>query len=133
VDRYVLPRKFRLRNNLLESTAAETFSVEHIYPQDSTNWRTELRLWAVSPSFMDNRLHTLGNLGIVPKRLNSQLSNLSFHEKTEICKSPISRFPKLKVNEYWIRDSQHKWLPEDIDRRAEQLLNHALIYWSFSN
>jgi len=122
-----------LRNNLLESTAAETFSVEHIYPQDSTNWRTELRLWAVSPSFMDNRLHTLGNLGIVPKRLNSQLSNLSFHEKTEICKSPISRFPKLKVNEYWIRDSQHKWLPEDIDRRAEQLLNHALIHWSFSS
>ena len=29
-----------LRNNLLESTAAETFSVEHIYPQDSTNWHT---------------------------------------------------------------------------------------------
>jgi len=118
-----------MRNNLLESTATETFSIEHIYPQDASNWRTDLRLWAVSPNFMDNRVHTLGNLGIIPKRLNSQLSNGSFHEKTEICKSPQSRFPKLKVNEYWIRDAQTKWLPEDIDRRAEQLLSHALKYW----
>jgi hypothetical protein len=119
-----------LRNNLLESTSTEAFSIEHIYPQDPANWRTELRLWAVGSSFMDNRLHTLGNLGVIPKRLNSQLSNLSFHDKTEICRSPISRFPKLKVNEYWVRDSQKKWLPEDIDRRAEQLLNHALKHWS---
>jgi hypothetical protein len=118
-----------MRNNLLESTSTEAFSIEHIYPQDSSNWRTELRLWSVSPNFMDNRVHTLGNLGIIPKRLNSELSNRSFHEKTAICKSPNSRFPKLKVNEYWIRDSQTKWLPEDIDRRAEQLLSHALKHW----
>jgi uncharacterized protein with ParB-like and HNH nuclease domain len=118
-----------LRTNLLESTATEAFSIEHIYPQEPENWRTELRLWAVGQSFMDNRLHTIGNLGVIPKRLNSQLSNLSFHEKTEICRSPQSRFPKLKVNEYWIRDTQKKWLPEDIDRRAEQLINHALKYW----
>ena len=119
-----------MRNNLLESTATEAFSIEHIYPQEPSNWRTELRLWAVSQSFMDNRVHTLGNLGIIPKRLNSELSNRSFHEKTEICRSPQSRFPKLKVNEYWIRDSQTKWLPEDIDRRAEQLLTHALKHWT---
>jgi len=118
-----------LRNNLLESTATEAFSIEHIYPQEASNWRTELRSWAVSPNFMDNRVHTLGNLGIIPKRLNSELSNRSFHEKTLICKSPQSRFPKLKVNEYWIRDAQTKWLPEDIDRRAEQLLIDALKYW----
>jgi hypothetical protein len=79
---------------------------------------------------MDNRLHTLGNLGVIPRRLNSQLSNLSFHDKTEICRSSISRFPKLKVNEYWIRDSQKKWLPDDIDRRADQLLTHALKHWT---
>lgn len=119
----------QLRTNLLESTSTEAFSIEHIYPQDPENWRTELRLWAVSASFMDNRLHTLGNLGVIPRRLNSQLSNLSFHEKTEICRSPQARFPKLKVNEYWTRDIQKKWLPEDIDRRAEQLLNHALKHW----
>lgn len=119
-----------MRNNLLESTSSEIFSIEHIYPQDPVNWRTELRLWAVSQSFMDNRVHTLGNLGVIPKRLNSELSNLSFHEKTQICRSPQSRFPKLKVNEYWVRESQTKWLPEDIDRRAEQLLQHALRHWS---
>jgi hypothetical protein len=118
-----------MRNNLLESTATEAFSIEHIYPQEPSNWRTELRLWAVSQNFMDNRVHTLGNLGIIPKRLNSELSNKSFHEKTAICRSPQSRFPKLKVNEYWIRDTQTKWLPEDIDKRADQLLTHALKYW----
>jgi hypothetical protein len=120
-----------MRNNLLESTATEAFSIEHIYPQDSSNWRTEIRLWAVSQGFMDNRVHTLGNLGVIPKRLNSELSNRSFHEKTEICRSPQSRFPKLKVNEYWIRETQTKWLPEDIDRRGEQLLQHALKHWTF--
>jgi hypothetical protein len=79
---------------------------------------------------MDNRVHTLGNLGIIPKRLNSELSNRSFHEKTAICSSPHSRFPKLKVNEYWIRENQIKWLPEDIDRRAEQLLTTVLKHWT---
>jgi hypothetical protein len=79
---------------------------------------------------MENRVHTIGNLGIIPKRLNSELSNRSFYEKTSICRSPQSRFPKLKVNEYWLRENQAKWLPEDIDKRGEQLLNTALKHWT---
>lgn len=120
-----------LRNNLLESTSDEAFSIEHIFPQDAANWRTELRLWGVGQSFMENRLHTLGNLGIIPKRLNSQLSNLSFHNKKETTKSPLSRFPKLKINESWTKDDQTKWTPDIIDARAEELISSALNYWRF--
>jgi Protein of unknown function DUF262/Protein of unknown function (DUF1524) len=118
-----------LRPNLLEGTSEEAYSIEHIYPQDSTNWRNELRRWGVSQALMENRLHTLGNLAVIPKRLNSSLSNLSYNDKKETINSPESRFPDLRVNSYWLRDAQSQWKPEDVDRRAEQLLRDALKYW----
>lgn len=124
-------RSSQLRHNLLESTATESYSIEHIYPQDSSNWRNELRRWNVGQSFMDNRLHTLGNLAVIPTRLNSRLSNLSFHEKTQTVRDPETAFPRLRVNEYWLRDSQDKWTPDDIDERAKQLVNSALKHWIF--
>jgi Protein of unknown function DUF262/Protein of unknown function (DUF1524) len=124
-------RSSQLRHNLLESTATESYSIEHIYPQDSSNWRNELRRWNVGQSFMDNRLHTLGNLAVIPTRLNSRLSNLSFHEKTQTVRDPETAFPRLRVNEYWLRDSQDKWTPDDIDERAKQLVNSALKHWVF--
>ena len=124
-------RSSTLRHNLLESTSSETYSIEHIFPQDSTNWRNELRRWNVGQSFMDNRLHTLGNLAVIPSRLNSRLSNLSFHEKTQTVRDIDTAFPRLRVNEYWLRDSQDRWTPEDIDERAKQLLNSALKHWTF--
>lgn len=119
-----------MRQNLLESNSSEVFSIEHIFPQESSNWRTELKAWDVNHSHMENRLHTLGNLGIIPKRLNSELSNKSFHEKRLICHSEDARFPRLKANEYWLREGQTDWLPSDIDKRAEQLLEYALKYWA---
>ena len=124
-------RAGNLRTNLLESTSTERFSIEHIYPQEASNWRNELRAWNLSSSLMDKRLHVIGNLGVIPKRLNSKLSNASFSDKKLIISDPRQQFPNLKVNEYWTRQAQQKWTPEDIDTRGNQLINSALEYWKF--
>lgn len=120
-----------LRNNLLESDAEEKFSIEHIYPKEPLLWRDELRQWAVSPAQLAQRLHTIGNLGVIPKRLNSKLSNKSFREKREIMRNGENHVPKLGINAFWVRDAQAKWTPEDIDARARQLIAKALAHWSF--
>ena len=121
-----------LRNNLLESDSQERFSIEHIYPQDDLLWRDEIRSWAVSGSHLEARLHTIGNLGVVPARLNSKLSNKSFREKKLIINDAGSQVPGLKINKYWTRVEQDSWKPEDIDRRAEQIINIILDYWKIS-
>lgn len=125
-------RAGNLRTNLLESTSVEKFSIEHVFPQDSSNWRNELRAWNLSSSLMEKRLHIIGNLGVIPKRLNSKLSNASFSDKKLIISNPRTEFPNLKLNEYWTRSSQVKWTPEDIDARGEQLIKSALDYWKFT-
>jgi len=121
-----------LRNNLLESDSQERFSIEHIYPQDDLLWRDEIRRWAVSGSHLEARLHTIGNLGVIPARLNSKLSNKSFREKKTIMNDRRSQVPSLKINKYWTRAEQDSWKPDDIDRRAEQIINIILDYWKIS-
>ena len=118
-----------LRRNILDTKPEDLFSIEHIYPQEPILWQDELRKWNQGSSFMDTRTHTLGNLGVIPKRLNSELSNKSFREKREIMRDPVRKIPILRVNEMWVRDDQVRWTADDIDRRAQQLVNHALSYW----
>jgi hypothetical protein len=121
----------QLRTNLIEPSGDEIFSIEHIYPQEDVLWRDELRNWAQNQAQMESRLHTLGNLGIIPDRLNSELSNKSFREKREIVGNPVKRFPILRLNEYWIAPEQTKWKAEHIDERASRLLNTILAHWKY--
>jgi len=121
-----------LRTNLIDANNGEIFSIEHIFPQDATLWRDEMRQWAVNNSNMEMRLHTLGNLGIIPDRLNSELSNKSFREKRVIVSDPTKKFPLLRLNEYWTLPTQNKWTPSEIDDRANRLLNTILNYWKFN-
>jgi len=121
----------QLRTNLIEPTGEEIFSIEHIYPQEDLLWRDELRSWAQNQGQMESRLHTLGNLGVIPDRLNSELSNKSFREKREIVQNPKKRFPILRLNEYWTAPDQNKWKAENIDERATRLLNSILSHWKF--
>lgn len=121
----------KLRTNLIDSVAEEVFSIEHIFPQEDILWRDELRSWSQGQPAMESRLHTIGNLGIIPDRLNSELSNKSFREKREIVNNPVKKFPILRVNEFWTSPSQSKWRAEDIDERANRLINTILAYWKF--
>ena len=121
----------KLRTNLIESTGEEIFSIEHIYPQEDILWRDELRSWSQSQPAMESRLHTIGNLGIIPDRLNSELSNKSFREKREIVSDPVKKFPILRVNEFWTDSNLVKWRAEEIDERANRLINTILAHWKF--
>jgi len=122
----------KMRTNLIDINQVEIFSIEHIYPQDPINWIPELGTWRVSKNSMDERLHVIGNLGVIPSRLNSELSNKSFAAKKKVVSDPKKEFPLLKVNSYWTRDTQRSWTPEDIDTRGKQLINLILQYWKFN-
>ena len=122
----------KMRTNLIDINQNEIFSIEHIYPQEPENWISELREWGVSPGLMKERLHVIGNLGVIPSRLNSELSNNSYSDKKDVISDPKKEFPPLKVNGYWTRDTQRKWTWEDIDARGAQLVNLILQYWKFN-
>jgi hypothetical protein len=122
----------KMRTNLIDINQVEIFSIEHIYPQDPINWIPELRSWGVSKDSIDERLHVIGNLGVIPSRLNSELSNKSFTAKKKVVSDPKKEFPLLKVNSYWTRDTQRSWTSEDIDTRGKQLINLILQYWKFN-
>ena len=122
----------RMRANLIDVNQSEIFSIEHIYPQEPEFWIEELRKWGMSQGLMKERLHVLGNLGVIPSRLNSELSNNSFSDKKKIVSDPKKQFPPLKVNGYWTRETQKRWTYEDIDARSAQLLTQILSYWKFN-
>lgn len=119
-----------LRTNLIDVSQEDIFSIEHIYPQDPENWIPKLK--SKEQDLMDDRLHVLGNLGVIPSRLNSELSNKSFPKKKEIISNPESNFPLLKLNTYWTKETQTKWTSDDIDIRGKQLLDSILQYWKFN-
>jgi len=119
-----------LRPNLIDASQEDIFSIEHIYPQEPEDWTPKLK--KAEKDLMEDRLHVLGNLGVIPSRLNSALSNKSFPRKKEIISNPDSKFPLLKLNTYWTKETQTKWTPDDIDTRGKQLLESILKYWKFN-
>ena len=78
---------------------------------------------------MKNRLHTLGNLAVIPKSINSEMSNERFANKKEILSSSV--FVKLGLNTAWQGTSVDKWTPEQIDGRAISLVDDLLLYYPF--
>ena len=115
--------------NLLRESAKDQLTIEHIYPQTPEKWKGDLRDWNLTRVYLDKRLHTLGNLAVVPKSINSQMSNESFSEKKNILKK--NKFSKLAVNSEWQSSSIREWTPEKIDSRAESLLEDFLKYYPF--
>lgn len=123
-------RQGESRNDMLENdNLDDPLSIEHIYPQDPELWRDDIREWRQRDRMYEERLHTLGNLAVVPKRLNSKLSNKIFAKKREIMHDQERPVPAFRSNEMWLRQDQHKWTTDDIDERAKQLLRSALQHW----
>ena len=115
--------------NLLRGSQDDPLTIDHIYPQSPDKWKIDIRNWETSPTSLKNRLHTLGNLGVIPKSINSAMSNEKFLKKKEILKE--NTFVKLEVNEEWQAERVGKWTPEKIDERAENLLNDILKYYPY--
>jgi hypothetical protein len=115
--------------NLLRNSQEDPLTIDHVYPQSPDKWKTDIRNWETSPTSLKNRLHTLGNLGVIPKSINSSMSNEKFLRKKEILKD--NTFVRLEVNQEWQAERVGKWTPEKIDERAESLLNDILNYYPY--
>lgn len=116
-------------SNLLRSAQSDVLTIDHIYPQSPDKWKADIRKWEESATSLKNRLHTLGNLAVIPKSINSDMSNERFLEKKNILGE--SRFVKLSINENWQAERIGKWTPEHIDARAEYLLGKFLEYYPY--
>ena len=115
--------------NLLRGSQEDPLTIDHIYPQSPDKWKVDIRNWETSSTSLKNRLHTLGNLGVIPKSINSSMSNEKFLKKKEILKD--NTFVKLEINQEWQAERVGKWTPEKIDERAESLLNDLLGYYPY--
>lgn len=115
--------------NLLRSQQEDPLTIDHIYPQSPDRWRNDIKRWEQLPSAYKARLHTLGNLAVIPKSINSEMSNEKFLDKKQILRE--NRFVKLAVNEDWQAHGVEKWTPDHIDQRAVNLLEKFLSYYPY--
>lgn len=103
---------------ILSASLAET--IEHIYPQTATkhDW----------PQFSEEQkvyAHRLGNLVLLPPKLNSKLSNKAFFKKQEeYRKVGLQCLDELESFLY-----QSTWSPEAIESREKELLDWAMGRW----
>ena len=105
-------------------------SIEHHYPQNpSSQWFDDLREWDTEPALMVSRLHSIGNLTVLPQQINSRFQRSRHSDKQEMLGG--EEFPSLKVNTGLM--SSPKWTPAEIDRRAEDLVTDALTFWELPN
>jgi hypothetical protein len=116
-------------SNLLRSSQADPLTIDHIYPQSPDKWKNDIRRWEESAAGYKSRLHTLGNLAVIPKSINSEMSNEKFLDKKQILLD--NTFVKLSVNEKWQATRIGKWSPDLIDERAEFLLQNLLSYYPY--
>ena len=113
--------------NLLVEDLDDALSIDHIYPQKPDRWKGDLKTWGATPESMHKRLHTLGNLAVVPKKLNKGMSNKRLDGKRDTLKK--HKFVKLRVNDAWLRGTVKDWTPVQIDARAEKLFEAFVKHW----
>lgn len=103
-------------------------SIEHFCPQEfltSPDWAADMHEWGVDPDDLESRLHSIGNLTVIPLPINAAWQRARASKKRIDLES--ERFPSLKVNREFVEAD--KWGPEEIDARAEALVEDALSFW----
>ena len=106
----------------------KTRSIEHFCPQQffgAKEWVNDLTDWNVDPDQMTNRLHSIGNLTVLPKNINSKFQRQRHEDKKGSLHT--EDFPNLKINRGFVE--AEKWTPKEIDARAETLVKDALAFW----
>ena len=122
-----------LRTNKAESgDVPENLHIEHIMPQVwEPNWPLSGDV-ADDLEAIDNReqaIHTIGNLTLVNRRLNSSLSNAPWDKK----RKTLSDHSVLFLNKQLINDGPHVWDEAAIKKRAKWLYKQAVNVWPHSN
>ncbi len=113
--------------DLLRDELSDGLSVDHIFPQRPDKWKVDLGNWDVDGEHMKNRLHTFGNLAVVPKKLNNEMSNKKFEDKRTTLKK--HKFVKLRINDEWLKSANKKWTPDLVDERAAELFRIFVQHW----
>ncbi len=120
IARYIL---YRIENHR-RITSGEyidfKYSLEHIFPQNDTNWKNNFE----NAEYKNSFLHTLGNLTLVKGKLNSKLSNQSWDKKKTTLKnnSSLRLNYELSENEEWnIINSENNNVELRVDKLSKEI------------
>ena len=107
-------------------TKNEQVWVEHLYPQDMSEWIEDIADWGSTVQRMANRLHALGNLTVLPMKENIQLGKKRFSAKKAGFQAlPIQQFKMM--NSFLVAE---RWTEKEIDARTIALTNVCLEVWA---
>ena len=100
--------------------------LEHIMPQiPSTDWKRYTRKGEIADSIHNIYLNNIGNLTLIRKEKNQQISNMSFNKKKKKC---------YKVSHFSLTQSlcdYENWYQNEIENRANKLAELATITWPY--
>ena len=116
----------QLRTEQAETQEArQDLSIEHIMPQAwGTNWPLPDK---EGEAVVDRgrAIHTIGNLTLVNRKLNSSLSNAAWDSKRETLRDHSVLF----LNKHLVNEGPRVWDEAAITRRAEWLHEKAVKVW----
>lgn len=119
-------------------TKENEFTVEHVYPQSNHGkpnpaWTRELAAWGKNSEEEVDRLvtslHTLGNLTLIPKKVNSYLGSRSFAEKSAVYRHENFDVQLPNLNHLSSLQNKEQWTSLEIKERGIILLEAALLQW----
>jgi uncharacterized protein with ParB-like and HNH nuclease domain len=99
--------------------------VEHLFPQDNSEWIDNLKNWKTSAERMARRLHSIGNLTVLPMKENIQLGKKNLKDKQSgFIALPIQQF---KLTKGFLNST--KWTEVEIDARTMEMTELCLEIW----
>jgi uncharacterized protein with ParB-like and HNH nuclease domain len=130
---YLLESKLRNDNYSTSLKSFNSYSLEHLLPK---KWQID-NAWplnGVTAEERNQRLKTLGNLAIIPIRLNASISNKAWSIKKEGkgAKHGLSYYANDLETMKMVLSSEI-WDEGAISKRAQWLFQQARVIWQFEN
>jgi len=109
-----------------ERGAGKGTTVEHLYPQNPVaGWEADLASWNSSTDRMKSRLNAIGNITVVPAKVNTQLSNQDLAGK-QVGLNKLG-VPLFRITEPFMQAK--KWTQAEVDARTKSLIKSCLSFW----
>ena len=120
---YILSNIEKLKGGKAEETNFSKTSIEHILPQDPTEW-------GLTKKDIKDYANMLGNLTLTSKKINGSMGNKPLKDKVKIFKES-----KLNINKELLKEFKilkYKWGEEEIKNRQKKLAEYAYdVVWKF--